>query len=147
MSEYNEKRADRLVMFRKLERELASRDVENARNAAKVAESAVNVQKEQVADESKRAQESNSLPVSPEDIQLALACVEAARRELELKMTVLKKTEKELHTKSKALLSTHRKVEQMEALKNSATSAAKIQQKRREQAEIDDLAVNRKARR
>ena len=145
MTEKKEKRAERLVKFRKLERDRASRALENARAARESAQHAVEIQKEMVETEAERVN-SSTKPTSPEAYQLALACVEATRFDLQTKLEILKNAEKQLNSKSKALLVTHRKVQQMEALKNKAVSDAKTIEKRKEQLDIDDLAANREAR-
>ena len=146
MADNMEKRARRLVTFRTLQRDRASREVQTARQAKESAETHVRNSEETVRREAEAAQEISEWTRTPEDIQLALACVDAARAELSAKHQTLKNAEKHLGAKSKLLLATHKKVQQMEALKQRAAMAARTHEKKREQAEIDDLATNREAR-
>jgi flagellar export protein FliJ len=147
MTEDTSKRAKRLVTFRELQRERASREVLVARAARESAADALRSHEALVQDEAKSAQADNGTARTAEEIQLAIACVEALRAELENKREVLRNSERALGTKSKALLATHKKVQQMERLKEQAVIETHQMEKKREQSEIDDLAINRKARR
>lgn len=146
MADIKQKKADRLMAFRKLQRDKASREVHNAQSAKESAQRAVSSQEELIETESEKAQ-SGSHPASVLDIQLALAVVDALRIDLENKKQLLENADKTLGEKSKALLSTHQKVQQMEALKERAKAVADKEEKKKEQAEIDDLANSREARR
>ena len=147
MADIKSKRAERLVAFRKLQRERASMEVENARTAMDTASRAVEAQKELIETEAKNAQSGSQTPSSPLDLQLALAIIDALRADLINKSEILSRAESTLDEKSKALLVTHRKVQQMEALKDMAAAKAEKEEKKKTQAEIDDLANSREARR
>ena len=145
MSDIKQKRAERLIAFRKLQRDKASQEVHNAQAAKESAENAVRSQEDLIESEAERAQADRS-PSSALDMQLSLALVDALRIDLQSKYQLLKNAEKNLGEKSKALLLTHQKVQQMEALKKSAKLAAEKETRQKEQAEIDDLANSREAR-
>jgi flagellar export protein FliJ len=121
-------------------------EVHTARTAKENAKRAVDTQKELLQKESQQAQDNDNNPISSLDLQLALAVVEAVRADLASKTELLKRAESALGQKAKALLATHRKVQQMESLKDKASMETQKAAKRKEQAEIDDLATNREAR-
>jgi len=146
MTDSDPKKAKRLVSFRKLQRERASMEVVTARAAVHRAENAVKDQEQLIEKEAEDACPSRGECVRPEDLVLALACVEAARSDLNQKKSNLAAAEKQLGVKAGVLLAAHKKVRQMEALATAAETAHKQQAKSKETKEIDDLAVNREAR-
>jgi hypothetical protein len=147
MADSDPKKAERLVSFRKLEREQASMEVTSARTAMNTAQSAVHAQEKVIDRESDNASAENGEPLRPEDMVLALACLEAERFDLIQKQTLLKNAKDKLGVKAEKLLVTHKKVRQMEILEAAAKSAQQSTAKSKERREIDDLAVNREARR
>lgn len=146
MAESDPKKAERLVSFRKLERERASMEVMSARAAVTSAEGAVRDQEQLIEKEAVDAALDRGEAVRPEDIVLAFACVDAARHDLKQKKTTLASAEKTLGQKASVLLSAHKKVRQMEALASAAETRQKQIAKAKETKEIDDLAIHREAR-
>lgn len=146
MAEYDPKKAERLVSFRKLEREQASIETASAKAAVSTAENAIAAQENLITWEIDNLSGEKGKVSHPEDMHLALACVEAARSELKQKETLLEKAREILGKRSQKLLLAHKKVRQMEALEAAAAAAVKKAAKQKENREIDDLAVNREAR-
>jgi hypothetical protein len=146
MAEHDFKKAERLVSFRKLERERASRELASAGTAVRTAENAIAAQENLIALEVSNLSGEKGERSRPEEMHLALACVEAARLELKQKEELLKKAEESFGQKSQKLLLIHKKVRQMETLQTAARAALKKASKQKENREIDDLAVNREAR-
>jgi hypothetical protein len=146
MAEYDPKKAARLVSFRKLERERASRDVFAARADVSSAKSAVEVQQHLIEQEAAEIPKGNGEVIRPEDMSLALACIEAARLELKVKEGQLNTAEQKLGDKANRLLAVHKKVRQMETLKAAAEEVRNKAAHTKENREIDDMAQHREAR-
>lgn len=146
MAQSDPKKAERLVSFRKLERERASMDVQSARAAVTSAEHAVQAQEQLIEKEAAEAVPGAGEAFHPEDLVLAFACVDAARLDLTTKKSTLASAEAKLGQKASVLLSAHKKVRQMEALATAARTAQQQIAKTKENKEIDDLAINREAR-
>jgi flagellar export protein FliJ len=146
MAETDPKKAARLVSFRKLERERASREVFAARAAVDSAQSAVEAQVKLIEQEVSEIPKGGGEVVSPEDMSLALACIEVARLELKTKEGFLNNAQQTLGVQADKLLAVHKKVRQMETLKAAAEEARNKVAHTKETREIDDLAQHREAR-
>ncbi len=146
MAETDPRKAARLVAFRKLERERASREVHAARAQVVSAQQAVETQEQVIEKETSNIPTGDGRSVHPEEMSLALACVEAARNELTNKVGFLKNAEQQLGVQSAKLLLVHKKVRQMEALKAQAEEMRNKAARNKETREIEDLAQNREAR-
>ena len=146
MVEHNLQQAKRLVSFRKMQRDRASIEAASARRAAEKAKDEVSTQEKRVADESENLPANRGETMSPEDAALDLACIEAERMDLNLKRAALRAAEQTFGQKSGILLAAHNKVRQMEALESAAKTAQKQVAKKKENKEIDDLAINKEAR-
>ena len=146
MSDHNLKQAKRLVSFRKMQRDRASLEAASARRIVEKALDEVSTQEKRVADESDNLPANRGETVRPEDASLDLACIEAERSDLSLKRAALRSAEQTLGQKAGMLLAAHNKVRQMEALETAAKIAQKQVAKKKETKEIDDLAINKEAR-
>jgi hypothetical protein len=110
MAETDPKKAARLVSFRKLERERASREVFAAKVALSSAQNAVKAQEKLIEQEASEIPKGNGEVIHPEDMTLVLACIEAARMDLKAKEGLLKNEEQRLGVKTNKLLAVHKKV-------------------------------------
>ena len=140
------KRAKKLVTFREVERDRASLALSLARAKTVSAEEAVNAQLAKLEEEKKLVSLERDNSLSTETMQLILACIEASRDDLREKEAQLNEAEAEVDTKMAALMETHKRMRQMEALLKKAGDTASKSARTKEQREIDDLAINRGAR-
>ncbi len=145
MADESVKRVKRLISYRETERDQAGGEVVRSRShrdrAEKGANEALEVAEQELADITRQVDR----PFRAEDMHLALSCLSAAKDEVEEKKAVLGKAQENLDEKTRLLVAAHQRVKQMEALCETLKKRHKDEVRKKEQCEIDDLAITREA--
>ncbi len=145
MADESVKRVKRLISYRETERDRAGGEVVVSRShrdkAEKGASDALRVAEQELADITHRVDR----PFRAEDMHLALSCLAAAKDEVEEKKVVLDKAQENLDEKTRLLVAAHQRVKQMETLCETLKRRHRDEVRKKEQREIDDLAITREA--
>ena len=147
MSSESLEKLKRLITFRERQRDLAAKDMEDARKREDDAESERLKAAQSLTEELDVIRQATGKVFQPADLELAVQSAKWAQTELKLRENELAEKKKETEAQRSKLLASHQKVKQMETLHRKRKEAREKHQMQTQQGEQDDLVAIREVQR